>query len=381
MTELAGFIATRAIATPIVSVSWMTTAMNHVRGEIEHRTRGDAIGSETDIWNALLKRICGEAEEQVGEFCRTRVLSAVSNLGDREAVSGLDIVGIRDTIFAEAQVQFRRQCTDRRADFLTLVPELTAAAEHRLRARIETDLHDYRERLRYLLDRREAALLEAETQAIRAIDVLNGDDILSFNIVKARSEISQQVKTRFTAEVQAGAEIMRDFPNQGQQFKKDLGYRVEELLTSRHARPFTQAVVREMFPIGTIVSIMGETPPAWMNTDWERLLEGRVLVSSGSQDGQFPNGGTGGEANHSHPTGPHVLTVEEIPPHAHPIRNVSEASRFRVCQQAAHCPVYLPSGVGASDSIGGGAAHDHGRTGQTSSYSPYVCASFWKRVR
>jgi hypothetical protein len=375
MTDLAQFIAARAMATPPVSVEWMTTAITYAAEELRRGITGERVVNETEIWNALLGRICDGIETRISAECRIRALNLVKAVADRQSLMGMDLIRIRDDLFEESRTHFRRECTEQRAHLWTLIPGRIAAAESRLRESIERDLHDYRERRLFLLNQMETALGEAKTEAVRAVDALSVDEALTFNIVATRREIARRVKAKFRAQIQGRAELSENFPDDVSECEGALVDVVEEHLDLRRANRFVPALVRVLFPVGTIWIGAGETKPAWMDNGWERIQEGRVLVSS-SQDGRkFANDSTGGVAEHSHDTAPHVLTIAEIPPHDHGSSPSPPGPYYyrQVSDQTGSCPRVTKTG--------GGQAHSHGPTRAASNYPPYVCVTFWKRVR
>ena len=73
-------------------------------------------------------------------------------------------------------------------------------------------------------------------------------------------------------------------------------------------------IVNVMYPVGIIVEFAKDVDPntTWVGTTWERMSNGRVLVSAGTSDSgtTYTVGVTGGEESHQ-------LTTNEMPIHNH----------------------------------------------------------------
>ena len=71
------------------------------------------------------------------------------------------------------------------------------------------------------------------------------------------------------------------------------------------------------FPVGAVLQMVTSDDPndIYPGTDW-RQMSGVFLYAS---DAEHVLGATGGAASHSHTTGGHVLTVDEIPSHTHSV--------------------------------------------------------------
>lgn len=132
------------------------------------------------------------------------------------------------------------------------------------------------------------------------------------------------------------------------------------------------------YPIGSIyMSVNNINPATFFGGTWERL-KGRFLL--GADDSTYKLGGTGGSTTHNHTTGNHTLTLDEIPAHTHAIpypdgqRNADAGSDWQ--KQGWN----LGQITKATGSAGGGKAHNHGNTGDSSNIPPYLSVYMWKRT-
>ena len=174
-----------------------------------------------------------------------------------------------------------------------------------------------------------------------------------------------------------------------------------------------------MYPVGSIyLSVNNVNPSTIFGGTWEQIQD-RFLLAAGSTYGA---GTTGGSATHTHTTGDHILTVAETPAHTHTrgtmdisgaitcyshynkgnedywknackgafYKNTSDytedastlAQSDSATSDSSRKVSFLASKTwtGATSSIGGGAAHNHGNTGSSSSLPPYLAIYVWKRT-
>lgn len=111
----------------------------------------------------------------------------------------------------------------------------------------------------------------------------------------------------------------------------------------------------------------------WGGT-WVLETEGQVHVSAGAN---YTVGDTGGTTIHTHTTGNHTLTVNEIPSHSH----VIEYAQYNRGTGSATATALQYSGSAKStNSTGGGQAHNHGDTGSGSNMQPYIVVNRWHRT-
>lgn len=92
---------------------------------------------------------------------------------------------------------------------------------------------------------------------------------------------------------------------------------VTEMISQKADKTVVDNIVNVMYPVGIIVEFAEDVNPntAWVGTTWERMKNGRVLVSAGQYNETnwehlYTLGETGGGALHT-------LTTEEMPSHSH----------------------------------------------------------------
>ena len=124
-------------------------------------------------------------------------------------------------------------------------------------------------------------------------------------------------------------------------------------------------------PIGTILTtISGTNPSTYLGGTWERFANGRVLVGVDEADTDFSNAEkTGGEKKH-------LLTVEEMPSHSHPISRYSPSGTgFDQSQRKLAAAPNNGTGVAGgvyTNPVGGNIAHNN--------LQPFMTVYFWKRT-
>lgn len=173
-----------------------------------------------------------------------------------------------------------------------------------------------------------------------------------------------------------------------------------------------------MYPVGSIyLSVNNVNPGTIFGGTWEQIQD-RFLLAAGDT---YSAGTTGGSATHTHTTGDHILTVAETPAHTH-TRGTMDITGFMASYSTYNLnnDEYWTSGCGGAfykgshykqeastlnqsssatadtsrwvdfsgarswtgetSSVGGGAAHNHGNTGFSSSLPPYLAIYVWKRT-
>lgn len=127
-----------------------------------------------------------------------------------------------------------------------------------------------------------------------------------------------------------------------------------------------QTIIDAVLPVGIYISLSAATDPAtlWGGT-WERVDEGRTLISAGST---YTAGSTGGEATHT-------LINSEIPSHNHAIWYPNESAGNNSAQigypSVASKSTYYAVGSNTGD-VGGGEAHNN--------MPPYLAVYIWHRI-
>lgn len=122
-----------------------------------------------------------------------------------------------------------------------------------------------------------------------------------------------------------------------------------------------------------------------MDGTWDRVGVGRFPVSYDPNSRNFNAiGKTGGNSSHTHTTGDHTLTINEIPRHRHDF-----ADGGRNLMWDSGLPSYggLTSGNTVqytwdcrTNDTGGNGAHNHGNTGSAGTLPPYFVCCMWKRT-
>lgn len=137
------------------------------------------------------------------------------------------------------------------------------------------------------------------------------------------------------------------------------------------------------YPVGSIyLSINNTNPTTWFGGTWSLIAQGRTLVGVDTNDTDFNTvQKTGGNKNHKHTTGDHTLTVEEIPSHNH---NIINFNNWGTSGTGSGYQYYNNKtdkmGGNATQNRGGGQAHNHGDTGNTSNLPPYFTCYIWCRT-
>lgn len=159
-----------------------------------------------------------------------------------------------------------------------------------------------------------------------------------------------------------------------------------------------------VFPIGYIYISASDTDPGTIfGGQWQRIQDTFLLAAGANHSA----GSTGGSDSHTHTTGDHTLTVNEMPGHTHMGRIGFSETGFGVT--IGNWAAYLdggsvgPWGESGSRSIkgtngtttlsdrntrhlvdtlstGGGLAHNHGNTGSQSNMPPYLTVYMWERI-
>lgn len=146
------------------------------------------------------------------------------------------------------------------------------------------------------------------------------------------------------------------------------------------------------------MSLSSTNPSTYFGGTWVQIKD-RFLLGAGSS---YTAGNTGGNTTHYHSTANHTLTINEIPSHKHLIyqnawgygntkwavvTNYGDGggSSIAKLQQNGVSDLSPDSGDVAkglvnADYTGGGAGHNHGNTGSSSSLPPYYVVYIWRRT-
>lgn len=140
--------------------------------------------------------------------------------------------------------------------------------------------------------------------------------------------------------------------------------------------------LKAVYPIGSIyINTTSANPKDIFGFGtWERIND--VFLFGTSDAAQLGN--TGGSATHTHTTGNHTLTVDEIPSHRHTntveiYYGVGDYGHTQHTQIRDNLNLEKKA-TQYSDYTGGGGAHNHGDTGSSSNMPPYLIVFMWKRT-
>lgn len=196
-------------------------------------------------------------------------------------------------------------------------------------------------------------------------------------------------------------------------YTQPLDAQVDALETK--ASDLEKAVQKCPYRIGDVLMTFNETHPgtSWPGTTWERL-DDRFLIGAGNTYALDATGGsTTKNLQHYHTTQNHTLTINEMPSHGHPVYvwdnagTTGNAYYYNGATQTTHTGARLynasastwinsgstaaAAGSGRGDPsggtalIGGGAAHNHGNTGNGGSTTqdimpPYRAVYMYRRL-
>lgn len=131
---------------------------------------------------------------------------------------------------------------------------------------------------------------------------------------------------------------------------------------------FRSEIISAIYPVGSIYISTTSTDPATLFGlgTWEKI-EDTFLLAAGAK---YANGTTGGEVDH-------VLTVEELPPHAHSFPNaiITKSTDGGTLQLGTSGYFISTSNFLTTDTtaeIGEGKAHNN--------MPPYLAVNVWKRI-
>ena len=138
------------------------------------------------------------------------------------------------------------------------------------------------------------------------------------------------------------------------------------------AQPFSNNIIDLIYPVGSIYLTFNKSPPLF--GIWELIDDGKFLMSTALVAGEF-----GGTSEHVHQTADHVLTVDEMPSHTHPLRGYG-----RKLGSGSTGWRYGAGGSQITDdtmlSTGGNQPHNHGYTVKARHIPPYITCYMYKRT-
>lgn len=154
------------------------------------------------------------------------------------------------------------------------------------------------------------------------------------------------------------------------------------------ASELVKAVANIMYPVGSIyISLTTTNPGTFLGGTWEQCGKGRFPVSYDPNNAKFNSmGKTGGNATHTHTTGDHTLTIQEIPEHSHEIPDRYIAWDFdgngtnAASGNYGATPIQFHAWGTRTFNAGNNWAHNHGNTGSAGTLPPYFVCCMWKRT-
>lgn len=142
---------------------------------------------------------------------------------------------------------------------------------------------------------------------------------------------------------------------------------------------FGTSFLNAIYPVGSIyISVNDTNPGTLFGGTWEQIKD-RFLLACGNT---YNNGRTGGRATHTHSTGNHTLTVDEMPKHNHNAVSTSGVNDTSIKLYPFNMVTQEYSTVDNHVIIpaGGDKPHNHGNTGSANHMPPYLAVYMWKRT-
>ena len=161
----------------------------------------------------------------------------------------------------------------------------------------------------------------------------------------------------------------------------DIGARISALESA------VSGMWNTIYPVGSLyISTNSTSPASLFGGTWEQI-EDTFLIAAGQS---YTAGDTGGSETHTHTTGEHALTTDELPSHRHEglfwTGGSSANLEAKSDSGTTYRRVISTNGEGGGSNhyytgySGSGAAHSHGDTGSASSLPPYLAVYVWKRT-
>ena len=136
----------------------------------------------------------------------------------------------------------------------------------------------------------------------------------------------------------------------------------------------------DIYPVGSIyMSVNNVNPGTLFGGTWSQIQD-TFLLAAGTN---YTAGSTGGAASHKHTTGNCTLTVNQIPSHTHLVyggNNTNPPDWFGGSTAAYGIMQRVGTSYDYLQYVGGGQAHNHGDTGDTSNLPPYLAVYVWQRT-
>ena len=133
----------------------------------------------------------------------------------------------------------------------------------------------------------------------------------------------------------------------------------------------------QVYPVGSIYMSVNNTDPGTLFGGTWTQIQDTFLLSAGST---YTAGDTGGAATHTHTTGNHTLTVNEMPSHTHTTHTYYGSQGNSYIAGCGSSTSGHTGGNTGNNYTGGGQAHNHGNTGDSSNMPPYLVVYMWQRT-
>ena len=205
----------------------------------------------------------------------------------------------------------------------------------------------------------------------KVFDLITISDYIDFKI--DFSEYFTQSAAGYSVNVIYGSNV--DYAYNVASFDVSYGGYLKGIQTSDNDKLLTQGEIIDLIhPIGSIYTSFVPVPPSKLfpNTQWTQITD-RFLYCADS------SGTTGGSETHTHTTGNHTLTVDEMPSHSHSITHYDNDSSVSVGHYQHTWWTANWKSV-STGNAGGNQPHNHGDTGSASNLPPYITIYAWYRT-
>lgn len=144
-----------------------------------------------------------------------------------------------------------------------------------------------------------------------------------------------------------------------------------------------KSLIDRIYPVGSIYISTSSTfnPQTVWGGTWRKTADGRCLIGANTT---YPLGTSGGSATHTHTTGAHALSQNEMTAHVHKFSKPAWSNaEYRAGDRYFTAYGWNKTSTetfGSTNYTGGGAAHSHGNTGSASNMQPYLAVYIWERT-
>ena len=144
-----------------------------------------------------------------------------------------------------------------------------------------------------------------------------------------------------------------------------------------------KSLIDRIYPVGSIYISTSSTfnPQTVWGGTWRKTADGKCLIGANTT---YPLGTSGGSATHTHTTGAHAITQNEMTAHNHRFSRPAWGNAEYKAGSTYFCAhgwnSVSTACEGATYNVGGGAAHSHGNTGSASNMQPYLAVYIWERT-